>query len=184
MSFHSNVRFSARHKCFGNVIFMIKSRCKFFCLVITQKANFLEQFEVWFFFLKIRFFPKMLKIWKVWKILFFLDFSWKIRYSKASTVMNLKDIRILKIPRMYRIDQRISYWKHFWLARSSWRAQVEYSIIEVRARQNSKSSILSFYGRIFYLCAPRNARAPKLFSAWYSLMNSIYPRYFQNSYIF
>ena len=36
----------ARQKFFGNVIFMIKSRCKFFCLVITQKANFLEQFEV------------------------------------------------------------------------------------------------------------------------------------------
>ena len=79
LSFHSDVRFGARAKnFFGNVIFMIKSRCKFFCLVITQKANFLEQFEVWNFFRKFDFFQK---IW-IWKIFekfwfFFLDFSWK-----------------------------------------------------------------------------------------------------------
>ena len=82
LSFHSDVRFSARRarKCaraknfFGNVIFMIKSRCKFFCLVITQKANFLEQFEVWNFFLKIRFFPKILEFEKFWKISIFFGF--------------------------------------------------------------------------------------------------------------
>ena len=50
---------------FGNVISMIKSRCKFFCLVITQKTNFLEQFEVWNFFRKFDFFQKF---W-IWKIL-------------------------------------------------------------------------------------------------------------------
>ena len=86
LSFHSDVRFSARRarKCarannfFGNVIFMIKSRCKFFCLVITQKANFLEQFEVWKFFWKFHFFFENfenLKILKNFKL--FLDFSWK-----------------------------------------------------------------------------------------------------------
>ena len=86
LSFHSDVRVGARRarKCarakffFGIVKFMIKSRCKFFCLVITQKANFLEQFEVWIFFLKIRFFPKILKFWKCWKFsIFFWIFSWK-----------------------------------------------------------------------------------------------------------
>ena len=41
-----------------------------------------------------------------------------------------------------------------------------------------------FYGRIFYLRAPGNERAPKIFSAWYFLINSIYPKYFQNYYIF
>ena len=44
-------------------------------------------------------------------------------------------------------------------------------------------SISSFHGRIFYLRAPRSARAPKIFSISYSLINSIHPRYFQNSYI-
>ena len=92
---------SARAKnFFGIVIFMKKSRCSFFCLVINQKAKFLEQFEVWiFFFLKIQLFPKILKIWNFWKfsILFWI-FHEKIQYSKASTTINLKDIRILKIP--------------------------------------------------------------------------------------
>ena len=91
LSFHSDVRFGARRarKCaraknfFGNVIFMIKSRCKFFCLVITQKANFLEQFEVWNFFLKIWFFPKILKIWKFWKIsIFFWIFHEKFNIQR------------------------------------------------------------------------------------------------------
>ena len=109
LSFHSDVRFGARRarKCaraknfFGNVIFMIKSRCNFFCLVITQKANFLEQFEVWKFFWKFHFFSKILKIWKFWKIsIFFWIFHEKTQYSKASTAINLKDIRILKIPRI------------------------------------------------------------------------------------
>ena len=86
LSFHSDVRFGARRarKCaraktfFGNVIFMIKSRCKFFCLVITQKANFLEQFEVWHFFFENSIFSKKFWIWKILKNFnFFLDFTWK-----------------------------------------------------------------------------------------------------------
>ena len=32
----------------------------------------------------------------------------KIQYSKASIAIDLKDIRILKIPRIYRIHQKIS----------------------------------------------------------------------------
>ena len=135
--------------------------------------------------MKIWFFPKILKIWKFWKIsTFFWIFHEKPQYSKASTAMNLKDIRILKIRRICRINQIISFWKNVWRARISWRAQVEYSTIEVRARQNSKSLISSCYDRIFYMCAPRSVRAPNIFSTWYSLINSIYPRYFQNSYIF
>ena len=86
LSFHSDVRFGARRarKCaraknfFGNVIFMIKSRCKFFCLVITQKANFLEQFEVWNFFLENSIFSKNFENFKILKIFnFVLEFSWK-----------------------------------------------------------------------------------------------------------
>ena len=128
LSFHSDVRSSVRRarKCaraknfFGNVIFMIKSRCKFFCLVIIQKANFLKQFEIWIFFWKFDFFPKFSKFENFWK---FSKKIWifheKSEYSKAFTAINLKDIRISKIPSIYRIDQRISYWKKFWRARTS-----------------------------------------------------------------
>ena len=91
LSFHSDVRFGARRarKCaraknfFGNVIFMIKSRCKFFCLVITQKAKFLKQFEVWNFFSKIRFFPKILDLENFEKFQFFLDFFMKNEIFKG-----------------------------------------------------------------------------------------------------
>ena len=89
------------------------------------------------FFLKIRFFSKFLRIWKFWKISeFFWIFHEKIQYSKASTAMNFKNIRILKTHRIYRIDQRISYWKNVW------RAQVKYATIEVRA---PKFKIVGFF---------------------------------------
>ena len=63
------MRFAARsaRKCaraqnfFTNVMFVTKSPCNFFCLIIAQKFIFLEQFEVWWKFLKFRFF------WKFWK---------------------------------------------------------------------------------------------------------------------
>ena len=93
LSFHSDVRFGARRarKCaraknfFGIVKFMIKSRCKFFCLVITQKANFLEQFEVWNFFLKIRFF---------WKFSNFENFPKKIKFFLKNCKKNTHFIAI------------------------------------------------------------------------------------------
>ena len=66
---------------------------------------------------------------------FFWIFHEKPQYSKASTAMNLKDIRILKIRRICRINQIISFWKNVWRARISWRAQVEYSTIERKNRR-------------------------------------------------
>ena len=135
-------------------------------------------------FWKFDFFQKFWKFSKFEKFQFFFwIFHEKTQYSKAATAINLKDIRILKIPRVHRIRERISFSKNVWRARTSWRAQVEYYTIEVRARKNSKSSIFSFYGRIFYLRAPRSARVPNIFSKWYSLFNFIYPRYFKNHYL-
>ena len=130
----------------------------------NSKSEFFRAIWSLKFFLKIWFFPKILKIWKFWKIsIFFWIFHEKIQYSKASTAINLKDIRILKICRIYRINQRISCWKNLWRALIPWRAQVEYSTIEMRARQNLESSICFVYGRIFYPRAPGNERAPKIF---------------------
>ena len=148
LSFHSDMRFSARHarKCaraknfFWKCNLHDKISLKIFCLVIIQKANFLEQFEVWNFFLKIRFFPKILKIWKI--SIFFWIFHEKIQYSKASTVINSKDIRILKIPRIYRIDQRISCWKNF-LARAHFLARAG----RIFYHRRKKSMILNFGAR-------------------------------------
>ena len=97
---------SARAKnFFRNVIVMIKSRCKFFCLVITQKANFLEQFEVWIFFLKIRFFRKFSKFQKFLKIFKKIkNFHEKIQTLKAITAINLNDMKILKINKTWKIS--------------------------------------------------------------------------------
>ena len=151
----------------------------------NSKSEFFRAIWSLNFFWKIRFFPEILKISKFWKFsILFWNFHEKIQYSKASTANNLKDIRILKIPRIYRIDQRISSEKNFWRARTSWRAQVEYSTIEGRNQWFWILARVHFYGRIFYLRVPRSARAPKVCSIWYSLINSIYPRYFQNAYIF
>ena len=87
LSFHSDVRFGARRarKCaraknfFGIVKFMIKSARKFFCLVITKKANFLEQSEVWTFFENFK--DSLFELWpnqnKEGK-----DFVMKIAFSK------------------------------------------------------------------------------------------------------
>ena len=66
LGFHSDMRLSARRarKCaraqnfFTNVMFVTKSRCSSFCLIIDQKFIFLEQFEVWWKFLKFRNFRK------------------------------------------------------------------------------------------------------------------------------
>ena len=52
---------------FTIVFFVIKSRCNFFCLIIAQKFIFLEQFEVWWKFLKFRFFSKILKFFKIFE---------------------------------------------------------------------------------------------------------------------
>ena len=75
----------ARAKNFFRIVkFVKKSRCNFFCLIITQKANFLEHFEVWKIFLKFHFFSKIFKFWKFSKkINFFLKKFKKSTHFKA-----------------------------------------------------------------------------------------------------
>ena len=72
----------ARAKNFFRIVkFVKKSRCNFFCLIITQKANFLEHFEVWKFFSKIRFFRKFSKFQKFLKI-----FKKILKFSRKNTI--------------------------------------------------------------------------------------------------
>ena len=108
LSFHSDVRFGARRarKCaraknfFEIVKFTKKSRCNFFCLVITQKANFLEPFEVWIFFWNFIFFRKFSNFENFPKK---SNFSWKnskkAYISKPSTIVNSIDMKIFQIHR-------------------------------------------------------------------------------------
>ena len=160
------MKFGARApQFFGNVIFMIKSCCKFFCLVITQKANFLEQFEVWNFFRKFDFFKKILDLENFEKFQIFFGFYMKkSNIKKEFIAIDLKDIWILKIRRIHRIHQKISCWKNFWRARISWRVLVEYSTIKRKNRWFWIFARAHFYGRIFYMRAPRDALAPQFFS--------------------
>ena len=58
-----------------------KISLQFFCLIITQKANFLEHFEVWKFFSKIRFFRKFSKFQKFLKI-----FKKILKFSRKNTI--------------------------------------------------------------------------------------------------
>ena len=56
----------------------VRARHFFFCLIIAQKLHFLEQFEVWWWFLKFRFFWKFSKFSKFSKNMEFFGFSHQI----------------------------------------------------------------------------------------------------------
>ena len=125
-------------KFFWKCNFHDKISLQIFLFGHNSKSEFFRAIWSLKFFLKIWFFPKILK-----NLIFFWIFHEKIQYSKASTAINLKDIRILKICRIYKINQRISCWKNLWRALIPWRAQVEYSTIEMRARKKFK--IVDFF---------------------------------------
>ena len=99
---------AARQNFFRNVIFMIKSRCNFFCLVITQKANFLEQFEVWIFFENPIFSTKIENFEILKNFNFFLGFFMKNRNIQKHLQQRLSGRRMLPFS-FFHIYFRLAY---------------------------------------------------------------------------
>ena len=78
---------------FRNVFFIKKSRCN--VLIITQKANFLEHFEVWKKNWNIDFFGNFQNFKKIWNSSTKIkNFHEKIQSLKAITAINSNDIKI------------------------------------------------------------------------------------------
>ena len=88
----------ARQKFFWKCNFYDKISLQFFLFGHNSKSEFFRAIWSLKFFFENSIFSKNFGIWKI--LIFLWIFHEEITYSKASTVVNFKDIRILKIPRI------------------------------------------------------------------------------------
>ena len=135
----------ARQKFFWKCHFYDKISLQFFLFGHNSKSEFFRAIWNLKFFWKFDFSSKFWKFENSEKIpTFFGIFHEKVQYSNASTIINSKNIRILKITRIYRIDQRISCWKNFF-ARAHCLARAS----RIFYHKRKKSIILNFGARAF-----------------------------------
>ena len=95
----------ARQNFFRKCNFHDKISLQIFLFGHNSKSEFFR--AIWslkFFFENLIFSKNFENLKNLKNFIFFSIFHEKIQYSKASTAMNLKDMRILKIPRIYRIN--------------------------------------------------------------------------------